>query len=497
MVEGDVPSDIASLVAHAREEMVERIAENADDLVERFLAGESISVEELKAGLRKATVANKVVPVICGSALDSRGIQLMLDAVVDYLPSPLDMPAINGRHPQTGAEMERPADPQAPFSALAFKVVTDVHVGRLVYFRVYSGTIKAGSMVYNATKGVRERMGRVVLMHANSREVVEEVSTGEIAAAIGLKATTTGETICDERQPVLLEAINFAEPVISVAIEPKSRAAQEKLTEALIKLAEEDPTFRVRYDDETGQTVMSGMGELHLDILVDRMRREFGVEANIGKPQVAYREAITKPSTAEGRFVRQTGGRGQFGHCVLEIAPNEPGKGFTFENKIVGGAIPREFIPAIQKGVREALDSGVVAGYPVMDLSVAVVDGSFHAVDSSEMAFKIAGSMAVKNAMRGAAPILLEPVMKLQVVTPGQYLGEVLGDLGGRRGKVKSMEGHGDTQVVEAGVPLEEMFGYATELRSLSQGRATHTMEFGQYEKVPASRVPAAVAESA
>jgi len=392
--------------------------------------------------------------------------------------------------------MERPADTEAPFAALAFKVVTDPFVGRLVYFRVYSGTVRSGGMVYNATKGVRERLGRIVLMHANRREEVEEVEAGEIAAAVGLKHTFTGETICDERHPLLLESIRFAEPVLSVAIEPKSRAEQDKLTGALIKLAEEDPTFQVHYDDETGQTVMSGMGELHLDILVDRMRREFNVNATIGMPQVAYREAITRATRAEGRFVRQTGGHGQYGHCVLEVEPSDPNAGFVFENRVVGGTIPKEYVPAVKQGAAEALGTGVVAGYPVMGVKATLVDGSFHPVDSSEMAFRIAGSMALKSALRNAGPVLLEPVMKIQVVTPGEYLGDVLADLSGRRGHIKSMEGHGDTQVVEAEVPLAAMFGYATSIRSLSQGRATHSMEFGQYERVPES-IAETVARSA
>ena len=496
MTEAPVPSELEAAVASVREEMVERIAENDDALVERFLEGEAIGVDDLRAGLRRATIANKVVPVLCGSALDSRGIQLLLDAVVDYLPSPLDVPPISGLHPQSQEVVERPADLDAPFAALAFKVVTDPYVGRLVYFRVYSGKINSGTSVYNSTKGVRERMGRIVLMHANHREEVEEVGAGEIAAAIGLKSTFTGETICDERHPVVLEAIQFAAPVISVAIEPKSRTEQDKLTDALIKLAEEDPTFQVRYDAETGQTVMSGMGELHLEVLVDRMRREFSVDASVGRPQVAYREAITKLTRAEGRLVRQTGGHGQFGHCVLEVEPGEPGSGFVFDDRVTGGAIPREFIPAVRKGAKEGLENGIIAGYQVMDVHVTVVDGSFHAVDSSEMAFRIAGSMAVKNALRSAGPVLLEPVMRLQVITPGQYLGDVLADLSSRRGRIKSMEGEGNTQVVEADAPLVEMFGYATDLRSITQGRASHSMEFGHYERVPESMAEA-IAKSA
>jgi elongation factor G len=494
--EGPIPESMLEQVAGVREEMVERISENDDALLEQYLAGEVPTPEELKAGMRRVTIANRAVPVVCGSALQSLGVQLMLDAVIDYLPSPNDVPAVTGIHPQTNASIERPADEEAPFAALAFKVVTDPHVGRLVYFRVYSGTIKAGTTVYNATKGVRERMGRILLMHANHREDVESIHAGQIAAAVGLKNTFTGETVCDERDPIVLETIRFAAPVISVAIEPKSRAEQDRLTDSLIKLAEEDPTFLVRYDKETGQTIMSGMGELHLEILVDRLRREFKVEASVGKPQVAYREAITKIAKARGRFVRQTGGRGQFGDCELELEPQVAGTGYTFENKIVGGSVPREFVPAINKGAEEALQTGVIAGYPVMDVKVKLVDGSYHAVDSSEIAFKIAASMAIKEGLHRAGSVLLEPVMELQVITPGQYLGDVLADLSSRRGRIKTMEGQGDTQVVEADVPLVEMFGYATDLRSSSQGRATYSMEFGRYEQAPTSTVQA-VARSA
>lgn len=494
--EGEIPSDMRDVVANVREEMIERVAENDERVLEQFLAGETPTPEEVKAALRRATIGNHAVPVVCGSALQSLGVQLVLDAVLDYLPSPLDVPAVTGKRPNTEDEVRRNADASEPFAALAFKVVSDPYSGRLVYFRVYSGSMKAGSSVYNATKGVRERMGRIMFMHANHREESDEISAGEIGAAVGLKNTFTGETICDEREPLVLESIRFAEPVISVAIEPATRAEQDKLTDSLIKLAEEDPTFRVRYDQETGQTVMSGMGELHLEILVDRLRREFKVEAAVGRPQVAYREAITKQATARGRFVRQTGGRGQFGDCVLEIEPGEAGTGYRFVNQIVGGAIPREYIPAINKGAEEALRTGIIAGYPVMDVKVAVVEGSFHPVDSSEMAFKIAASMAVKDALRKAGSILLEPMMELQIITPGEYLGEVLGDLNGRRGRIKSMEGQGDTQVVEADAPLVEMFGYATDLRSVTQGRANFSMEFGRYEKAPESTVQA-VARSA
>ena len=494
--EGEIPSELREEAAQIREEMIERVAENDEHVLEQFLSGETPSPEEIKAALRRATIANHAVPVVCGSALQSLGVQLVLDAVLDYLPSPLDVPAVVGKAPNSENEVERKADISEPFAALAFKVVSDPYVGRLVYFRVYSGSMKAGASVYNSIKGVRERMGRIMFMHANHREEAESISVGEIGAAVGLKNTFTGETICDEKQPIMLESIRFAEPVISVAIEPATRAEQDKLTDSLIKLAEEDPTFRVRYDKETGQTVMSGMGELHLEILVDRLKREFNVNAAIGRPQVAYREAITRASKAQGRFVRQTGGRGQFGDCVLEIEPGQQGSGFQFENRIVGGAIPREYIPAVSKGAEEALLTGVIAGYPVMDVKVAVVDGSFHAVDSSEMAFKIAASMAIKDALSKAGPVLLEPVMELQVITPGEYLGEVLADLNSRRGRIKSMEGQGDTQVLEADAPLVEMFGYATDLRSVTQGRANYSMEFGRYEKAPDSTVQA-VARSA
>ena len=494
--EGEIPPDLREEAAQVREEMIERVAENDEHVLEQFLSGETPSPEEIKAALRRATIGNHAVPVVCGSALQSLGVQLVLDAVLDYLPSPLDVPAVVGKVPNREEETERKADESEPFAALAFKVVSDPYVGRLVYFRVYSGSMKAGASVYNSSKGVRERMGRIMFMHANHREEAESISVGEIGAAVGLKNTFTGETICDEKQPITLESIRFAEPVISVAIEPATRAEQDKLTDSLIKLSEEDPTFRVRYDKETGQTVMSGMGELHLEILVDRLKREFRVNAAIGRPQVAYREAITRLAKAQGRFVRQTGGRGQFGDCVLVIEPGDPGSGFRFENRIVGGAIPREYIPAVSKGAEEALLTGVIAGYPVMDVKVAVVDGSFHAVDSSEMAFKIAGSMAIKNALTKAGPILLEPVMELQVITPGEYLGEVLADLNSRRGRIKSMEGQGDTQVLEADAPLVEMFGYATDLRSVTQGRANYSMEFGRYEKAPDSTVQA-VARSA
>jgi elongation factor G len=495
-IEGEIPVEMMDQMAGVRAEMIERISENDEAMLEKYLAGETPSPIELKAALRRGTLENKVVPVTCGSALKSLGVQLMLDAVIAYLPSPLDVKAVTGLRPQTQEVLARPADPEGPFSALAFKIVTDPYVGRLVYFRVYSGTMKAGSTVYNSTKGIRERLGRILMMHANHREDVDTVHAGEIAAAVGLKSTFTGETICDERDAVILETIKFAEPVISVAIEPKSRGEHDKLTDSLIKLAEEDPTFRVRYDQETNQTVMSGMGELHLEILVDRLRREFKVEASVGKPQVAYREAISKKGGANARFIRQTGGRGQFGHVVLEIEPQASGSGYKFENKVAGGKIPKEYIPAVNKGAEEALLTGIIAGFPVMDVKVTLLDGSYHAVDSSEMAFKIAASMGIKEALQKAGSILLEPVMELQVMTPNEYLGEVLGDLNSRRGRIKTMEAQGDIQMIEADVPLVEMFGYATDLRSSSQGRANYSMEFGRYEEAPQSTV-AAVARSA
>jgi elongation factor G len=495
-IEGEIPADMTEQIAKVREEMLEKVAESDEQVLVQYLAGEVPSAEELGAALRRIAIGNIAVPITCGSALKSLGVQLMLDNVLAYLPSPVDVPPVVGRHPQTNEPVERAADSEEPFAALAFKIVTDPYVGRLVYFRVYSGSMKAGSPVYNATKGVRERMGRILLMHANHREDADGIEAGEIAAAVGLKNTFTGDTICDEKIPVVLETIKFAEPVISVAIEPKSRGEQDKLTDAMIKLAEEDPTFRVRHDQETGQTIMSGMGELHLEILVDRMRREFKVEAAVGKPQVAYREAISKVAEAEGRHIRQTGGHGQYGVCQLRLEPQATGMGYKFENKVSGGNIPKEYIPAVNKGAEEALKTGIIAGFPVMDVKVTLLDGSFHPTDSSEMAFRIAGSLGVREALRKAGSVLLEPVMELQVVTPGEYLGEVLGDLNSRRGRIKQMEGVGDTQVVEADVPLVEMFGYATDLRSSSQGRATFTMEFGRYEQAPSSTTQA-VAQSA
>ena len=481
----EIPTELTEQVEAVREELVERIAETDDDLTMKFVGGEEISSDELKRALRAATIVNLLVPVFMGTALKNKGIQPLLDAVIDYLPSPEDVPAVTGTNPHSEAPEVREPRADEPFSALAFKVVTDPFVGRLVWLRVYSGSMEAGGAVLNSAKGRKDRLGRLVQMHANHREEADKAVTGDIVAAVGLKNTFTGDTLCETSRPIVLETIRFPEPVISVAIEPKSRAEQDKLTESIRKLGEEDPTFQVRQDNDTGQTVISGMGELHLEVLVERMRREHGVDANVGKPQVAYREAITSSARAEGRFIRQTGGRGQFGHVVIEIEPNERGKGFAFENKIVGGAVPREYIRPTEQGIKEALETGVIAGYPVLDVKVTLFDGSFHPVDSSEMAFKIAGSMAVKEAVRKASPVLLEPIMSVEVVTPGDFLGDILGDLNSRRGRVQNIEGVGDTQAVKASAPLSETFGYATAIRSLTQGRATHTLQFNSYQEIP------------
>ena len=481
----EMPTELTEQVEAVREELVERIAETDEDLTMKFLGGEEIGSDELKRALRAATIVNRLVPVFMGTALKNKGIQLLLDAVIDYLPSPEDVPAVTGTNPHNEAPEAREPRTDEPFAALAFKVVTDPFVGRLVWLRVYSGAMEAGGAVLNSAKGRKDRLGRLVQMHANHREEADKAVTGDIVAAVGLKNTFTGDTLCDASRPIVLETIRFPEPVISVAIEPKSRAEQDKLTESIRKLGEEDPTFQVRQDNDTGQTVISGMGELHLEVLVERMRREHNVDANVGKPQVAYREAITSSARAEGRFIRQTGGRGQFGHVVIEIEPNERGKGFAFENKIVGGAVPREYIRPTEQGIKQALETGVIAGYPVLDVKVTLFDGSFHPVDSSEMAFKIAGSMAVKEAVRKASPVLLEPIMSVEVVTPGDFLGDILGDLNSRRGRVQNIEGVGDTQAVKASAPLSETFGYATAIRSLTQGRATHTLQFNSYQEIP------------
>ena len=483
-----IPPELQAAAESAREAMIERVAENDDQLMVSFLEGHEIDETELVKAIRRATIANHITPVLCGAALRNKGVQPLLDAVVSYLPSPVDVPPVVA-HPIDDPDVlvARPVSDDEPLMALAFKVVADKFVGRLVFFRVYAGVVKSGAHVLNTSRRNKERFGRIMKMHADSREEVSAVYAGDIAAAIGLKDTFTGDTLCDESAPVLLEAIAFPDPVISVAIEPKTRDDQNKMGEALQRLSEEDPTFRVRFEEETGQTVISGMGELHLDVLVDRMRREYGVGANVGRPQVAYRETVTREVRAEGRFVRQTGGHGQYGHCVLEIAPRKPGEGYLFEDRTVGGSIPREFISGVRRGVEQALASGPRAGYPIVDVAVAVVDGSSHAVDSSEIAFEAAGSIGMRSAMERAGAVLLEPVMKLEVVTPDEHFGDVLADISGRRGHVQGTDVRGNTQVLSAQVPLAEVFGYSTDLRSLSQGRATYSMEFDHYEQVPAS----------
>jgi elongation factor G len=484
----EIPAEFADDAEMYRQELVEAAAEYDDELLEKFLADEEITVPEIKAALRKACIDTTVTPVVCGASFKNKGVQPLLDAILDYLPSPLDIEAIKGHDVKTGEEIERPADPKAPFAALAFKVMTDPYVGKLTYFRVYSGKMDAGSYVTNSTKGHKERIGRLLEMHANSREDVEGVSAGDIVAAVGLKNTTTGDTLCAENAPVLLESMVFPDPVIDIAIEPKTKAEQEKLGASLSKLAEEDPTFRVRTDTETGQTIIAGMGELHLEVIVDRLLREFKVEASVGKPQVAYRETAGKRlDDVDMKFARQTGGRGQYGHVVINVVPQKPGDGYEFDNKIVGGAIPREFIPAVDKGIQEALESGVLAGYPVVDVKVELVDGSYHEVDSSEMAFKVAGSMAIKEGLRKSSPKLLEPMMAVEVVTPEDFMGDVMGDLSSRRGHIEGMEARGNAQVIRAKVPLSEMFGYSTDLRSRTQGRAVYSMQFHAYESVPKS----------
>ena len=485
---GPVPAEFVEAAQFAREEAVERTAENDDVLMESFLEGREISQDDFAKAVRRATIAGKITPVLCGSALKDKGVQPLLDAVIDYLPSPLDVPPIKAHDVNDDEKMlERKPDDSEPLTAIAFKVVSDPFVGRLVFFRVYSGVAASGDQIVNTTRNKRERFGRIVRMHAASREDVTEVRTGEIAAAIGLKDTFTGDTLSDKDHLVRLESINFPEPVISMAVEPKTRDDQQKMGEALQKLSEEDPTFRVRTDEETGQTVIQGMGELHLEVLVDRMRREYKVEANTGKPQVSYRETVTRAAKAEGRFIRQTGGRGQYGHCVLTIAPREPGAGFLFEDKTVGGSIPREYVGAVRRGVESALGSGIRAGYPVVDVHVTCIDGSYHEVDSNEMAFETAGSIGMREALQAAGSVLLEPIMKMEITTPEDYFGDVLGDVAGRRGIVQGSEMRGNARVIRALVPLAESFGYTTDLRSMSQGRATSSMEFDHYEKVPQS----------
>ncbi len=494
-VEDSIPDGLVSVARQYREKMLEALADVDETIMEKFLAGEEISEDVIKRAIRKGTIELRLTPVICGSAFKNKGVQLLLDAIVDYLPSPLDIPPVTGVNPADGSEAGRKAADSEPFAALAFKVMTDPFVGQLTFMRVYSGVLSAGSYIYNSTKDSRERIGRLLRMHANKREEVKEVVAGDIAAAVGLKNTLTGDTLCDEKAPIILEAIEFPDPVISVAIEPKTKADQEKLSQSLAKLAQEDPSFRVTFNEETGQTIISGMGELHLEIIVDRLLREFKVSASVGKPQVAYKETIKAPSKAEGKFVRQSGGRGQYGHVYIELEPVAAGKGFEFVNKIVGGSIPREYIPAVEKGIKEALDTGILAGYPVVDVKATLYDGSYHEVDSSEMAFKIAGSMAFKDAAKKARPVLLEPIMSVEVVTPEEYMGDVVGDLNSRRGKIQSMEKRGNAQVIRAEVPLSEMFGYATDLRSKTQGRATYTMQFAHYEDVPKGIADAIIAK--
>jgi elongation factor G len=483
----EIPADLQEVALEYREKMIDELASHDDALMEKYLGGEELSVDELKVSIRNATIDINICPVVCGSAFKNKGVQHLLDAVVDYLPAPTDIPAIKGINPDTEEEVERKADDSEPFSALAFKIMTDPFVGQLCFFRVYSGVLTSGSYIYNSTKEKKERIGRILKMHANKREEIKEVFAGDIAAAVGLKYTTTGDTLCEENKSVILESIEFPEPVISIAIEPKTKADQEKLGISLQKLASEDPSFRVYTDEETGQTIISGMGELHLEIIVDRLLREFKVEANVGKPQVAYRETISKKVKVEGKFVRQSGGRGQYGHVWLEIEPQEAGAGYEFVDAIKGGVVPREYIPAVDKGIQEALGTGVLAGYPVVDVKVTLVDGSYHDVDSSEMAFKIAGSMGFKEGCAKASPVLLEPIMSVEVVVPEEYMGDVIGDLNSRRGQIMGMESRGGAQVVTAMVPLAMMFGYATDLRSATQGRATYTMTFHHYEQVPKS----------
>ena len=485
--ETEIPEEYKELAEEWREKLVEAVADTDEELMMKFLEGEEITEEELKAGIRQATLTVEFFPVLCGSAFKNKGVQLMLDAVIDYLPSPLDVPAIKGINPKTDEETDRPADDEAPFASLAFKVMTDPFVGRLTFFRVYSGVLNSGSYVLNASKDKRERIGRILQMHANTRAEIQTVYSGDIAAAVGLKDTTTGDTLCDEKSPVILESIEFPEPVIEVAVEPKSKADQDKMGVALQKLAEEDPSFRVETNAETGETVIAGMGELHLDVLVDRMRREFKVEANVGAPQVSYRETFRASTQAEGKFVRQSGGKGQYGHVWIEFTPNEEGKGFEFENAIVGGVVPREYIPAVEKGLEDSMANGVLAGYPLVDIKAKLYDGSYHDVDSSETAFRVAASMALRAAAKKANPVILEPMMKVVITVPEDYLGDVMGHVTARRGRVEGMEAHGNSQIVNAIVPLAEMFGYATTLRSSTQGRGTFMMTFDHYEDVPKS----------
>jgi elongation factor G len=494
---GDIPSEVQTIAEECREKMIEALADLDDDIAHKFLEGEEIGADELRRALRTGTLAYKIVPVLTGSALKNKGVQPMLDAVIDYLPSPLDVPPVTGVDPRTSDELVRETDASQPFTALAFKIAADPFVGKLAFFRVYSGTLKTGSYVYNSTKGTKERVGRILQMHANHREEIDQVTAGDIAAAVGLKNTTTGDTLCAEDKQIVLEAITFPEPVIELAVEPKTKADQDKMAIALQRLAEEDPTFRVHTDQESSQTRIAGMGELHLEVLVDRMLREFKVQANVGRPQVSYREAIRRPvAKAEGRFVRQTGGKGQYGHAILTLEPLERGAGFEWESKIVGGAVPREYWRAIEQGVQEALAGGVVAGYPVIDVKATLIDGSYHEVDSSEMAMKIAGSMAAKDGVAKADPAILEPVMKVEVTTPEEFMGDVIGNLNSKRGQIDGIDERGTSRVIRANVPLAEMFGYATELRSMTQGRATYSMEFGRYAEVPSNLANELIAKS-
>jgi elongation factor G len=492
----EIPAELKKKAEAFHTQLVETVAENDDEILHKFLEGEAISPEELKASLRKSTIALKLFPVICGTSFKNKGVQPLLDCVVDYLPSPLDVPEVVGVNPDTGKEEKRRADDNDPFSALAFKIMTDSFVGQLTFIRVYSGQLKSGDSVYNVGKQKTERIGRLLKMHANKREDISEIMAGDICAVVGLKNVTTGDTICDEKHPIALESIEFPEPVISVAVEPKTKADQEKMSLALSKLAQEDPTFKVHTDPDSGQTIISGMGELHLEIIVDRMMREFKVEANVGKPQVAYRETIRKHSEAEGKYIRQTGGRGQYGHAKIRIEPNEAGKGYEFINEIVGGSIPKEYIKPVDQGIREAMEGGVLAGYEMVDVKVTLYDGSYHEVDSNEMAFKIAGSMAFKEAARKGSPVLLEPVMSVEVVTPEDYAGTIMGDLSSRRGRIEGMEHRAGSQVIKAIVPLSEMFGYSTHMRSSTQGRAEYSMHFARYEEVPRQVAEEIVAKS-
>ena len=481
----DIPASMTDLVKEYREKMLDAVAEFDEKAMEKYLNGQSLSTEEIKRAIRAGTIALKITPVLCGSAFKNKGVQQLLDGVVEYLPSPLDIPSVVGIDPSSDKEVKRQPSDSEPFAALAFKIMTDPFAGQLTFFRVYSGTLKTGTAVLNVTKGTRERIGRLLKMHANKREDIEVVYAGDIAAAVGLRGATTGDTLSDEKHPVLLEVMKFPEPVIAMAIEPKTKPDQEKMAVALQKLAQEDPSFRVRTDEETAQTIIAGMGELHLEIIVDRLLREFKVDANVGKPEVAYRETIRRQAEAEGKYIKQTGGRGQYGHCEITVEPLEAGKGFEFVNDIVGGAIPREFIPAIEKGIKERMETGVLAGYPVRDIRVTLTDGSYHDVDSNEMAFKIAGSMAFQDACKRADPVLLEPIMKVEVLVPQEFMGDVIGNLNGRRGKIHGMKVRAGSQAIDAAVPLSAMFGYSTDLRSRTQGRATYSMEFDRYEQVP------------